>query len=122
MSKICCEKCGTPECLILKRFASPPVGFVDFIDRTNLLMSSGHYGWRPWAHFVGLVVVFVVLGLLTVLCIQGPVGYTEAGTGGAVLFGASVACRWWRDRRTVTARQVIAETTEDGPTASQAAA
>jgi hypothetical protein len=59
-----CTGCGTTPCLALVRADIPPVGWIDFFDRTISRLASGHWTIRQSGHLIGSLAVIMLAGIL----------------------------------------------------------
>jgi hypothetical protein len=106
-----CTTCGSTPCLALVRAETPPVGWIDFLDRTIARLASSHWTIRQSGHLIAILAAIMLAATLFGLAITnklpmliGHAGHTPWGwayvAGSGVLAGCGYAARRIRNRRT----------------------
>ena len=106
-----CATCGSSPCLARIRADTPPVGFIDFLDRTLARISSGHWTIRQSGHLIAItsaiMLAVALVGLALTDRITPVAGYTVHApwgwaylAGGGVIAGGGYAVRRIRRRST----------------------
>ncbi|NTY62178.1 hypothetical protein [Mycolicibacterium sphagni] len=106
-----CATCGSSPCLARIRADTPPIGFIDFLDRTLARISSGHWTIRQSGHLIAITTVIMLAAALAGLAVTDRLtplaGYALHAswgwaylTGGGVIAGGGYAVRRIRRRST----------------------
>jgi hypothetical protein len=100
-----CATCGSSPCLALIRADTPPVGFIDFLDRALARISSDHWTIRQSGHLIAITTVIMLAAALAGLAVtdrltplagyavHAPWGWAYLAGGGGVLAGGGYAVR-----------------------------
>lgn len=105
-----CATCGSTPCLALVRANIPPVGWIDFLDRTIARLTSSHWTVRQSGHLLAFVLLIGLAGTFVSLAAtdklpaliehatQTPWGWAYL-VGGSALAGGGYTIRHVRTRR-----------------------